>query len=118
MNAAKTTPSELSLINADRRSHKRFSVSRPGKLFRRSTQQYAPVVTRNLSFSGALLEVDGHRPFNQGELIDLAVSLRNQALVPDSSMVKAIVTRAEAPVEGRQTVAVRYIQPAGLAAAA
>jgi hypothetical protein len=118
MNLASPTNPELTLANADRRSHKRFAVSRPGKLFRRSTQQFTPVVTRNLSFSGALLEVGGDRPFNTGELIELAVSLRNQALLPGASMVKAIVTRADAPVDGRQIVAVRYVQPARLAAAA
>jgi hypothetical protein len=108
----------LTLTNADRRRHKRFSVARPGKLFRRSTQQFSPVITRNLSFSGALLEIESDRPFNTGELIELAVSFRPQAVVPSTSLIKAIVVRTHRLDVGRQAVAVRYIQPAALAAAA
>lgn len=100
---------------ADRRRHKRFNVERAGKLFRRATQKYEPLRTRNLSFSGALLELEPSRPLGVGELVDLAIAFRPTPLVESGSLVRAIVTRVEpvgAPGNGKQTVAVRYVQPA------
>lgn len=112
------TPAALSLSNADRRRDKRFTIERPGKIFRRATQQYAPLTTRNLSIGGALLDVDAERPFASGELIELTVAFNDRALVPSSSLVRAIVTRVQPASRGRQTVAVRYIRPESPAAAA
>jgi hypothetical protein len=101
----------------DRRSHRRFPVGRPGKLFRRSTQQYAPVTTRNLSFGVALLAVEVERPFMTGEIIDLGISFGPQPVVPAERLIHAIVTRVERLDSGRQNVAVRYLQVAAAAAA-
>ena len=112
------TTAALSLSNADRRRDRRFAVERPGKIFRRATQQYAPVTTRNLSLGGALLDVDAERPFASGELVELAVAFSDRALVPSSSLVRAIVTRVHPNARGRQTVAVRYIRAESPAAAA
>lgn len=102
----------------DRRTHKRFVVGRPGKLFRRATQQFAPATTRNLSRSGALLAVTADRPFVVGEIVDLGINFRNSDLVPSESLIRGVVTRVEQADAGRQNVAVRYIQPESLAAAA
>ena len=116
-----TTPTPaptLSLSTSDRRRHKRFPVARPGKLFRRSTQQYAPVRTLNLSFSGALLEIQSERPIVVGELIDLGVAFRDRTVVESKSLVQGIVARVETLAADRQRVAVRYIQPSALLAAA
>lgn len=99
----------------DRRCHKRFLVARPGKVFRRSTQQYAPVTTRNLSFGGALLAVEAERPFVVGELIDLGISYGRHEVVPANKLVRGIVVRVEKLQPGRQNLAVRYIQPVGVA---
>lgn len=123
MNAAPQTQSarptpNLHLTGADRRRDKRFGVARPGKVFRRATQQYAPASTRNLSIGGALLEVDTARPFSVGELIDLGVAFTERPVVESRSLVQAVVTRVEPVNSGRQVVAVRYVQRAALAAAA
>lgn len=112
-----TTPPVRPAANtasADRRRHKRFNVWRPGKVFRRAMQKYEPVRTRNLSFSGALLELEPSRPLGVGELLDVAIAFRDSPVVDSATMVRAIVTRVEPAAPGpgqRQAVAVRYIQP-------
>lgn len=93
----------------ERRRHRRFKVERPGKLFRRNTQQFAAVRSCDLSFSGARLEVDSARPFSVGELVDLGLSMSKSAVVPSTSLVNAIVVRAVALGDTRQAIAVRYI---------
>jgi hypothetical protein len=113
-----TATPRLALAGAERRQHKRFPIARPGKIFRRSTQQYAAIVTRNLSASGALLEIESERPFGPGELLDLAVAFRSQPVVSAASLTRAIVVHTRALGDRRQAVAVRYIQPEPIAAAA
>jgi len=116
-----TTPASipaLRLANADRRRDKRFSIARPGKLFRRATQQYAPVTTLNLSSSGALVEIQTTRPLAVGEIIDLGVAFRDAALVSSKSLVQGFVARTRSLADNRQIVAVRYVQPRAMLAAA
>lgn len=111
-----TRPLSLKFAAADRRRNKRFPVARPGKAFRRATQQYAAVMSRNLSVGGALLEVQTARPIGVGELMDVAIAFRDRPVLQSESLVSAIVTRADPVSEGRQTVAVRYIEPVAMAA--
>lgn len=96
-------------VNQDRRKQRRFSVARSGKLFRRATQQFTPVKSRDLSFSGALLEAETPRPFAVGELIDVGIAMGKESLVPSSCMVQAIVVRTTPIDKDRQAVAVRYV---------
>ena len=93
----------------DRRKQRRFSVARPGKVFRRATQQFNPVHSLDLSFSGALLEVDTPRPFAVGEIIDLGLAMGKESVVPSSCMVQAVVVRVTPIDPTRQTVAIRYV---------
>lgn len=102
----------------DRRTHKRFGVQRSGKVFRRAAQQYAPVTTRDLSFGGALLEIESERGFNVGEVIDVGIALTQQAIVPSAALVSGIVVRSHAIGEHRQLVAVRYLHREPMSAAA
>lgn len=115
-NTMTTRPVSLKFAAADRRRNKRFAVARPGKAFRRSTQQYAAVISRNLSVGGALLEVQTERPIGVGELMDVAIAFRDRPVLQSESLISAIVTRAEPVSGGRQTVAVRYIEPVAMAA--
>jgi hypothetical protein len=101
----------------DRRSHKRFEVDRPGKLFRESNRQFIPVVSKDLSFGGALLEAETDRPFTAGETVDVGMALNKRAVVPSTGLLRGIVVRTEAIGEQRQLLAVRYIHREGLAAA-
>ncbi len=102
-----TTTAAHSDVN-DRRSHRRFSVERPGKLFHPASRQFVPATSRDLSFAGALLEVETERPFEAGEPIEVGLSLNNRAVVASSAMLHGIVVRSEALGEHRQLVAVRY----------
>ena len=102
----------------DRRSHRRFDVQRPGKVFRRANQQYVPVCSRDLSFGGALLEVESERGFNVGEVLDVGIALTQQAVVPSAALIRGIVVRSFAVGEHRQLVAVRYLHRESMAAAA
>lgn len=94
----------------ERRKHRRFPVSRPGKAFRRATQQFQPVSSHDLSFSGALLEVQTGQALTIGEVIDLGMALSKNTVVPSAALVQAIVVRTGRVEEGRQAVAVRYLR--------
>lgn len=103
---------------SDRRKHRRFRVARPGKVFRRATQQYQSVESRDLSFSGALLSIVTLTPYREGEIVDVGIALTKNSVMPSKSLVQGVVVRA-APIDhGRQEVAIRYIQPATLQKAA
>lgn len=103
---------------SDRRSHKRFGVKRPGKVFRRSTQQFVGAVSRDLSWGGAMLEIDCERPFSVGEVIDVALALGTGTVVSSQSLLSAIVVRSTPIAQHRHAIAVRYLtrQPAAQAA--
>ena len=102
----------------DRRKHRRFNVARPGKVFRRATQQFMAAQSCDLSFGGALLEVEGPRLFNVGEIVELGLTLRGSAVVDSKSLVQGIVVRVRQVDPLRQSIAVRYINPGALKRAA
>ena len=102
----------------DRRSHKRFNVDRPGKIFRAANRQFVPACSRDLSYGGALLEVETERTFNEGEVLEVGLALNSRAVVPSSGLIRGIVVRSHALGEQRQLVAVRYLHREGLQAAA
>jgi hypothetical protein len=95
---------------SDRRAHKRFSIVRPGKIFRRSTQSFCAAVSEDLSFAGARLHVRSSRPLHIGEVLEVGIALTSSAVVPESSMLRAIVVRSSPTPDGlSQSVAVRYL---------
>ena len=102
----------------DRRTHRRFDVQRPGKVFRRSNQQYVPANSRDLSFGGALLEVESERGFNVGEVLDVGIALTQKAVVPSAALLRGVVVRSHAVGEHRQLVAIRYLHREPISAAA
>lgn len=103
---------------ADRRKHRRFRVSRPGKVFRRATQQFQSVESRDLSFSGALLSIVTLTPYKEGEIVDVGIAMTKSSVMPQKSLVQGVVVRASDIDHGRQEVAIRYIQPSALQKAA
>lgn len=106
----------LGVEPGDRRRHRRFVVQRPGKVFRRSTQQYVPVVSEDVSFGGARLRIESARPFVAGELLDVGLAMSSRAIVPSASLLRAVVVRSERVDEALQAVAVRYLYRATAAA--
>lgn len=115
--APSAPPPRLFFPGVNRRQHHRFNVDRAGKIFRRTTQSYVPARTRNLSIGGALVELEAPRSFQVGEVVDLGVAYRHDAVVREHAMLQAIVMRVEQPVAGdsrragKQLVALRYINP-------
>ncbi len=102
----------------DRRSHKRFQVDRPGKIFRRANQQFVPAASRDLSFGGALIEVETDRPFAAGEILDVGIAMDKRGVLSTAAMIGGIVVRSHALGEHRQLVAVRYLHREPVAQAA
>lgn len=102
----------------DRRKHRRFKVARPGKVFRRSTQQYQSLESEDLSYSGALLSVVTSTPYSVGEIVEIGVAMTKSAVVPTKALLQGVVVRAGAIEHGRQRVAVRYIPGTALQKAA
>lgn len=111
----------------DRRRHRRFRVARAGKMLRRSTQQYYRAVSVDVSFSGAMVEVEtpgtgegggaADRALVVGELVDIGLAHGRSAVVPSASLLQGMVVRVEPLGEGRQRVAVRYLHgPSAVAA--
>lgn len=102
----------------DRRRHVRFGVARPAKVFRRAAQRYEAAASCDLSFGGARLEVRTGRAFEVGEIIDLGVALRDDALLRSPTLLRAVVLRARPLGPDRHEVALRYIHrdPVALAA--
>lgn len=102
----------------DRRRHRRFKVERPGKVFRRSTQKYVSARSADLSFTGALLEVESERAFQIGEIIDIGLALTNKAVMPATDLIRGIVVRTTQLDAHRQSVAIRYLHREAVAKAA
>lgn len=114
---------------ADRRRSPRVRLVMPGKIFRRLTQQYVAVQSRDVSAAsgstsesggngGALLEVETKRGMQVGEIVDIALAMAPGAVVSSSSMLSAVVVRAKSIDETRQQVAIRYLARAAVAKAA
>ncbi len=94
---------------AERRRHRRFGISRDGKVYSPDTRSYSPAQTRDLSVGGAMLEVEADRPFATGQRVGIAVASTTDGVVRNESMVQAVVVRAEALRGRKQTIAVRYL---------
>lgn len=97
-------------LRFEQRSHKRFAIVRPSKVFRRSTQSFCPAVSEDLSFAGARLNVRTARPVLVGEVLEVGIALTNSSIVAESSMLRAIVVRSTPAADGlSHSVAVRYL---------
>lgn len=108
----------MSPTRFERRQHDRRDLARPCKVFLRQAMKYVPGNTRNLSDSGALLEVGPSRPLSVGDPVDLLISWTGQAVVRAESMAPARVVRVIESGHDRQLVALAFEQAEAAAAAA
>jgi len=113
-----TTTNAPAAPTQERRTHKRFSIARPGKVHRANTALFAPARSRDLSFAGALLEVESERPFAVGEVLDIGIALKNATVLPTRNLARGIVVRSKASGENKQIVAIRYLHREPVADAA
>lgn len=102
----------------ERRRSARETVDRPCKVFRPATQRYAAARTRDISSSGALLEIESARPLRLGERLDVAVSWTRTAVLPSSSLMEAKVVRVRDLGRHRHAVALEFAEAAVAAAVA
>ncbi|MGE3107838.1 MAG: PilZ domain-containing protein [Phycisphaerales bacterium] len=96
------------MSNTERRLCVRIPIERPCKVFRRGTQRYVPAVTRDVSASGALLEIRAARPVIAGEKIDVGVAWSRSPIMLEDALMEAKVVRATALDDERQSVAVAF----------
>jgi hypothetical protein len=95
-------------VEGDRRVQPRIRSARACKIFDPRTGRYHAGSTRNLSRSGALLQVDRVLSLSPGDHIYLGVAhKRRDDLLLRDEMVEAEVTRASLTVDDHTAVAVR-----------
>ena len=84
------------MITTDRRQGRRISTSRPAKLRCLQTGKYIAGQTRNVSATGALLEVDRPSLLVRGQRIEVGIawSRRNAVLRSGEDLVAATVVRS------------------------
>ncbi|CAG1001602.1 hypothetical protein PHYC_02928 [Phycisphaerales bacterium] len=110
----------ISHTGADRRRHERLAVTRPCKIYHAGSARYLSGYTRDLSASGALLEIDSPRPVNPDDILDVLVAWNDRALLHERDQIPARVTRVLRTDSPRQFVAVAFsqVQHAAIRAAA
>ncbi len=102
----------------ERRLSARVQIERPCKVFRRGTQRYVSAVTRDVSATGALIELHTARAVVAGEKIDVGVAWSRTPILLEDALMEAKVVRVFPMSEDRQAVAVAFEHVEELAAVA
>lgn len=98
----------MATTTMDRRLDPRQCVDRPCTLFCRRTLRYISARTRDVSDSGALLEITSARPLIEGDRVDLGVAWAPSPIVRQDSLVEAKVVRVIEAEGPHQVVGVQY----------
>lgn len=77
----------------ERRRHERAELQKPCKVLHAPTLRYMAAETRDISRSGALLELSHHRTLSVGDRVDVLVDWATRGIVDRSAMVGATVVR-------------------------
>ncbi len=105
------------MITTDQRHGRRFPISRPAKLRCLQTGKYMAGRTRNISTTGAMLEVDRPTLLVSGQRLAVGVAwTRKDNLLHTEHLIHATVVRSLA-LDKIQHVAVQFDQPLSLAQA-
>lgn len=86
------------MVTRDRRRYERRGVERACKVYHPASRRYAAGRTVNLSAGGALVKVEGSRPLEPGEELDVIVAWDARAVLPAESMLRGRVVRADGPL--------------------
>ena len=106
------------MSSKERRLAARMPIERPCKVFQRGTQRYVAATTRDVSATGALLEMRVMRPMVPGEWLDVGVAWSHSPIVLEDALMEAKVVRVHPMIDDRQTVAVAFENVAALGAVA
>jgi hypothetical protein len=81
------------MSSTDRRSAPRFALDKPAKIFLRGTWRYLPARTRDVSSSGALLELPEDRDVHLGDMVDLAIAERASSILRNDEFIAGRIVR-------------------------
>lgn len=99
------------LVGAERRRSERHAMVRPCKVRDRRSLLFSPGQTSDLSDEGALLRLEGFRPFAQGDEVELLVAWAHEGVLSSDSLVQAKVVRV-IPIDfHHQAVAIQFGAP-------
>lgn len=108
----------MSLDGPDRRRHEREPLLRPCKLLHSPSLRYVAGRTENISVGGALLVVDGRRPIEPGDEVEVAIAISGEGILPGELMTPARVVRREPRRGGLAALGVEFLSGETLAVAA
>lgn len=100
----------------DRRRHIRHKVEAPCKIIEAKTGRAIPGATRDVSLSGLLVALRTPIELQAGDTVRIGVAWRGQAVIDESSMSEARVTRVFPAFEGQQTIAIERVATPAAAA--
>lgn len=92
----------------ERRRHERTPFTALCKIRDKRNLLYAAGETVNLSDSGALLQLRGSRPFNEGDLIEIVIAEADQPIVSREQVREGIIRRVSSDRSGHLAVAVEF----------
>lgn len=106
----------MNTIPTNRRRHERTPITRPAKVYHANSAKYLPACTRDLSQSGALLEINAPRAIEVGDSLEVLVAWNDRSLLSHTDQVPARVTRVLRTDSPRQFVAVAFATPQAMPA--
>lgn len=92
---------------SDRRRHIRHKVEAPCKIIEAKSGRAIAGTTRDVSLSGLLVALRTPVELKQGDTIRIGVAWRGQAVIDESSMSEAHITRVFPIYNGQQTIAIQ-----------
>ena len=105
-------------LKPDRRVAQRIELKRLAKVMHHPSHRYLPATTRNISTTGALVEIATTRPLAAGDHLDLFVDYDDTNVLKNENGVSATIVRVHKWTDERQTVAVHFRSEIELAHAA
>lgn len=96
-------------IPANRRRHIRHKVDAPCKIIEAKSGRTIAGTTRDVSLSGLLVALRTPVELKPGDRIRIGVAWRGQAVIDESTLSDARITRAFPIYDGQQTVAIERI---------
>ena len=102
----------------EKRSSPRLQFSRSAKVYSPLTRRYYAARTIDMSRGGAMISVSSPRTLLPGDAIEIAIAWDDRTLIPQTSMMRAQVTRVVGRMGEHQAVGVRFTDELAMAAAA